>query len=56
LIVRAGRTDGDLLNSALEALYGVVVHGLVLNAVEPGAMRGLAPVAPPRPALPPRRT
>jgi len=35
LVVRAGTTPAELVDTAIGALYGVVVHGMVLNAVEP---------------------
>jgi hypothetical protein len=35
MVVRAGVTPKDLVDSAIGALYGVVVHGMVLNEVEP---------------------
>jgi capsular exopolysaccharide synthesis family protein len=35
MVVRAGATPAELVDSAIGALYGVVVHGMVLNAVEP---------------------
>jgi capsular exopolysaccharide synthesis family protein len=35
MVVRAGVTPKDLVDSAISALYGVVVHGMVLNEVEP---------------------
>lgn len=34
MVVRAGTTPRELVNSAIDALYGVVVHGLVLNGVD----------------------
>jgi protein-tyrosine kinase len=34
MVVRANHTPRELLNSALNAMYGVTVHGLVLNEVE----------------------
>jgi capsular exopolysaccharide synthesis family protein len=34
LIVRAGVTPKELVNSAIDALYGVTVHGVVLNHVD----------------------
>jgi capsular exopolysaccharide synthesis family protein len=55
LVVRAGRTDGDLLASTLDALYGVVVHGLVLNAVDPHAAPRLHAAPTGLKALPPKR-
>jgi capsular exopolysaccharide synthesis family protein len=36
MVVRANHTPRELLSSALHALYGVTVHGLVLNEVEAG--------------------
>jgi capsular exopolysaccharide synthesis family protein len=35
VVVRAGKTSGETLAAALDALYGVTVHGLVLNEVDP---------------------
>jgi capsular exopolysaccharide synthesis family protein len=35
MVVRSGATPRELVDAALEALYGVVVHGLVLNDVDP---------------------
>ncbi|HEY2745441.1 MAG TPA: CpsD/CapB family tyrosine-protein kinase [Polyangia bacterium] len=35
MVVRANHTPKDLLNAAIDALYGVTVHGLVLNEVDP---------------------
>jgi capsular exopolysaccharide synthesis family protein len=34
MVVRANHTPRELLNSALHAMYGVTVHGVVLNEVE----------------------
>ncbi|HEX9102374.1 MAG TPA: CpsD/CapB family tyrosine-protein kinase [Polyangia bacterium] len=34
LIVRANATPKELVNAAIDALYGVTVHGLVLNDVD----------------------
>jgi capsular exopolysaccharide synthesis family protein len=38
VVVRAGKTPGENVASALDALYGVTVHGLVLNEVDPRAI------------------
>jgi capsular exopolysaccharide synthesis family protein len=35
LVVRANHTPKELINAALNSLYGVTVHGLVLNEVDP---------------------
>lgn len=35
MVVRANHTPKELIDSAIGALYGVTVHGLVLNAVDP---------------------
>jgi capsular exopolysaccharide synthesis family protein len=37
LVVRAGVTPRELVAAAVDALYGVPVHGVVLNAVDPRA-------------------
>ncbi len=55
MVVRAGRTDGEILSSALDALYGVPVHGLVLNAVDRSEVRALGAAPPSRLLLPPGR-
>jgi len=34
LVVRANATPKELVNAAIDALYGVTVHGLVLNEVD----------------------
>ncbi len=56
LVVRAGKTAGESLAAAIDALHGVTVHGMVLNDVDPrtAAMTYLLP-APAMKALPPRR-
>jgi capsular exopolysaccharide synthesis family protein len=38
LVVRANATERDLIGAALESLYGVRVHGIVLNAVPPDSV------------------
>ncbi len=45
LVVRANHTPKELVNAAIDALYGVTVHGLVLNEVDPGvaSMLRIAP-------------
>jgi tyrosine-protein kinase len=43
LIVRAGKTPGETVAAALDALFGVTVHGLVLNQVDPRAMVRASP-------------
>jgi capsular exopolysaccharide synthesis family protein len=45
MIVRAGVTPKELVGAAVDALYGIPVHGLVLNDVDPRAatMLNLAP-------------
>jgi capsular exopolysaccharide synthesis family protein len=45
MIVRAGVTPRELVGAAVDALYGIPVHGLVLNDVDPRAatMLNLAP-------------
>ncbi len=60
MVVRAGATPSDLVQEALGSLYGVTVHGRVLNDVEARLsaeplrlMRASAGLG--RPALPPRR-
>jgi capsular exopolysaccharide synthesis family protein len=54
MVVRANHTPRELLNSALNALYGVTVHGLVLNQVEPrvAAMLRILPYSREQKALP----
>ena len=34
MVVRANHTPKELVNAAIDALYGVTVHGLVLNEVD----------------------
>jgi capsular exopolysaccharide synthesis family protein len=57
LVVRAGVTPHELVESALGALYGVQVHGMVLNDVDSrvSSMLRLAPYGEPQKALPARR-
>jgi receptor protein-tyrosine kinase len=57
LVVRAGVTARDMVGAALDALYGVTVHGLVLNEVDPRATSTLGFTTAPEAtrALPPRR-
>jgi capsular exopolysaccharide synthesis family protein len=57
LVVRANHTPRELVSSALEALYGVTVHGIVLNEVDPRAAALLHVLSPEqeRKALPPKR-
>jgi len=45
MVVRANHTPKELVNAALDALYGVTVHGLVLNEVDPrvASMLRIAP-------------
>ena len=38
LVVRANVTQRDLVNAAMESLYGIRVHGIVLNEVEAGSV------------------
>jgi tyrosine-protein kinase len=57
LIVRAGITAGEVVAAAIDSLYGVTVHGMVLNDVDPQLLgRGVGALAqsyPPIRALPP---
>jgi capsular exopolysaccharide synthesis family protein len=57
LIVRAGLTPRELLGAAVDALYGIAVHGVVLNAVDPRAatLLNLAPTGELPKALAPHR-
>jgi protein-tyrosine kinase len=57
LVVKANHTPKELVNAALEALYGVTVHGLVLNEVDPrvASMLRIAPYGTQQKALPARR-
>ena len=34
MVVRANHTPKELVNAAIDALYGVTVHGMVLNEVD----------------------
>jgi capsular exopolysaccharide synthesis family protein len=57
MIVRAGSTPRELVGAAVDALYGVPVHGLVLNDVDPktATMLSLAPTGEAPKALMPHR-
>lgn len=57
MVVRAGATPRELVNSAIDALYGVVVHGIVLNAVDArmASMLRIMSYQPEQRALPPKR-
>ncbi|HEY1587232.1 MAG TPA: CpsD/CapB family tyrosine-protein kinase [Polyangia bacterium] len=57
MVVRANHTPKELVNSALDALYGVTVHGLVLNEVDPrvASMLRIAPYGTQQKALPAKR-
>jgi capsular exopolysaccharide synthesis family protein len=57
LVVRANYTPKELVNAAIDALYGVTVHGLVLNEVEPRVadMLRIAPYGTKQKALPAKR-
>jgi capsular exopolysaccharide synthesis family protein len=57
MVVRANFTPKELVNAAIDALYGVTVHGLVLNAVDANiaAMLRIAPYGTQQKALPAKR-
>jgi len=57
MVVRANHTPKELVNAALDALYGVTVHGLVLNEVDPrvASMLRIAPYGTQQKALPAKR-
>lgn len=57
LVVRANHTPKELVNAAIDALYGVTVHGLVLNEVDAriAAMLRIAPYGTQQKALPAKR-
>jgi hypothetical protein len=57
MIVRASQTPRELVGAAIDALYGVPLHGLVLNDVDPRAATALnlAPSGELPKALPPHR-
>jgi Mrp family chromosome partitioning ATPase len=52
LVVRAGDTRRELVDAAIDALAGVPVHGIVLNAADQSALgrgvRASVPLLPPR--------
>jgi capsular exopolysaccharide synthesis family protein len=55
LVVRAGITPRELVGAAVDALYGVPVHGLVLNDVDPRAATMMSMSGEMPKALGPRR-
>jgi capsular exopolysaccharide synthesis family protein len=57
MVVRAGGTPRELVNAAIDSLYGVVVHGLVLNGVDArmAGMLRIMPYGTEQKALPPKR-
>jgi tyrosine-protein kinase len=57
LVVRAGKTAGESVAAAIDALHGVTVHGMVLNDIDPkaAAMPYLIGPSSPLKALPPKR-
>jgi capsular exopolysaccharide synthesis family protein len=54
LVVRAGATPRERVAAAVAALYGVTVHGVVLNEVDPRATTLLQRMEPARALLPKR--
>jgi len=57
LIVRASHSPKELVNAAIDALYGVTVHGIVLNDVDArvASMLHIAPYGTQQKALPAKR-
>jgi capsular exopolysaccharide synthesis family protein len=57
MVVRAGATPRELVGAAIDALFGVAVHGVVLNDVDPRAvtLMNLAPTGELPKALPAHR-
>jgi capsular exopolysaccharide synthesis family protein len=57
LVVRASYSPKDLVNAAIDALYGVTVHGIVLNDVDArvASMLRIAPYGTQQKALPAKR-
>jgi succinoglycan biosynthesis transport protein ExoP len=57
MVVKSGGTSRELVNAAIDSLYGVVVHGLVLNGVDArmASMLRIVPYGTPQKALPPKR-
>ncbi len=57
MVVRANHTPKELVNAALDALYGVTVHGIVLNEVDARVadMLRIAPYGNAQKALPAKR-
>jgi capsular exopolysaccharide synthesis family protein len=57
MVVRANYTPKELVNAAIDALYGVTVHGLVLNEVDAriASLLRIAPYGTQQKALPAKR-
>ena len=57
LVVRANHSPKELVNAAIDALYGVTVHGIVLNDVDArvASMLRIAPYGTQQKALPAKR-
>jgi capsular exopolysaccharide synthesis family protein len=57
LVVRANHSPKELVNAAIDALYGVTVHGIVLNDVDSrvASMLHIAPYGTQQKALPAKR-
>ncbi|MCU1279012.1 MAG: ywqD [bacterium] len=57
MVVRANHTPKELVNAAIDALYGVTVHGLVLNDVDAriASILRIAPYGTQQKALPAKR-
>ena len=57
MVVRASHSPKELVNAAIDALYGVTVHGIVLNDVDArvASMLRIAPYGTQQKALPAKR-
>lgn len=57
MVVRANHSPKELVNAAIDALYGVTVHGIVLNDVDArvASMLRIAPYGTQQKALPAKR-
>jgi protein-tyrosine kinase len=57
MVVRANHTPKELLNSAMNSLYGINIHGIVLNEVDPrvASMLRITPYGTEQKALPAKR-